>query len=605
MKLLILIFSYINAFISRDSSTIIFEYNLKNASEIVFIYNYKNEDYIIGVIKNFFKNELKDKFVWMTKQKWEGKGDLKILVKKNDGNVDKYFISGKSLKTIDFLKKKEEGYFINHSLLKKYEGPDKYAWRNAGYNPQHTNYYPFKIFPPLEFKWSKKWEGGGAEITMISCAIAHNMIFITNTPEQYEICAIDIETKEIIWKREFISNVFTSALCEGESLLFVGTCIGFTPDTNTTFACLDPFTGAVKWSKRGLGTVEFSPISVDTFVYVPSLSVYHNNQYQWMFVHAYTLKGKLLWEEQTTGGSPGYFDKMIYGLQPDNYYNPNDTSFFYCRDALNGNILWKYNCKNCYWGSDWPTIYLKRVVFGLDIGPPDTILALDPYTGSKLWWLNEEHWHVSANDNKIFYIKNYRINDTIYSKIAAFSIFDGKKMWEEIIPAKDTLLNGIPPAPPLSYPNILWCNNIQYIYALNIKDGEILYKSEIPLSEEVCMFFPIFYKDYIVISTRKYFSFYKAETIPPSPPQDTVSKFYIFYGDFFTPILYIYLAKKEYVFINLFDEVGRKVKNIYKGDLEAGEHRIYFDEEINAGKYFVMLKTNKFKKNFKIIKIRR
>jgi hypothetical protein len=74
MKLLILIFSYINAFISRDSSTIIFEYNLKNASE---------KDYIIGVIKNFFKNELKDKFVWMTKQKWEGKGDLKILVKKN------------------------------------------------------------------------------------------------------------------------------------------------------------------------------------------------------------------------------------------------------------------------------------------------------------------------------------------------------------------------------------------------------------------------------------------------------------------------------------------------------------------------------------------
>jgi hypothetical protein len=83
MKLLILIFSYINAFISRDSSTIIFEYNLKNVSEIVFIYNYKNEDYIIGVIKNFFKNELKDKFVWMTKQKWEGKGDLKVLVKKN------------------------------------------------------------------------------------------------------------------------------------------------------------------------------------------------------------------------------------------------------------------------------------------------------------------------------------------------------------------------------------------------------------------------------------------------------------------------------------------------------------------------------------------
>jgi outer membrane protein assembly factor BamB len=602
MKLLILIFSYINAFISRDSSTIIFEYNLKNVREIVFIYNYKNKDYIIGVIKNFFKNELKDKFVWMTKQKWEGKGDLKVLVKKNDGNVDKYFISGKSLKTIDFLKKKEEGYFINHSLLKN-RGPDKYAWRNAGYNPQHTNYYPFKIFPPLERKWVKSWGEPGADITMISAAIAHNMIFIVNVPEDpwYVICAIDIETREIIWKRSFISNVFTSALCEGESLLFVGTCIGFTPDTNTTFACLDPFTGAVKWSKRGLGTVEYSPISVDTFVYVPALSASYNNQ--WEYVHAYTLKGKLLWEGALTGDSPGYFDKRIYGFKEWIDFLPNDTSFFYCRDALNGNVLWKYNCKNTMLGGLWPTIYLKRVVFDFS----DTILALDVYTGSKLWFINYD-WQVSANDNKIFNTTGYIRNDSTYSKIIAFSIFNGEKIWEKELGIQGIFYSSVPPAPPISYPDILWYNDPRYIYALNIKNGEVLYKSEIFFgnNQEACIFFPILYKNYVIISRYSALSVYQGDTISNQPPpQDTFPKFYIFYGEFFTPILYIYLNKKDYVFIDIFDEIGRRLKNIYNGELEKGEHRIYFDKDIKNGKYFIILKTSKYRKKFKFIKIGR
>jgi outer membrane protein assembly factor BamB len=587
MKLLILIFSYINAFISRDSSTIIFEYNLKNASE---------KDYIIGVIKNFFKNELKDKFVWMTKQKWEGKGDLKVLVKKNDGNVDKYFISGKNLKTIDFLKKKEEGYFINHSLLKKYEGPDKYAWRNAGYNPQHTNYYPFKIFPPLERKWFKSWGGPGGFITMISAAIAHNMIFIVNVPEDpwNVICAIDIETKEIIWKRSFISNVFTSALCEGESLLFVGTCIGFTPDTNTTFACLDPFTGAVKWSKRGLGTVEYSPISVDTFVYVPA--------FKGVRVHAFTLKGKFLWKEKTTLSCPGYFDKRIYGFKEKDDFNPNDTSFLYCRDALNGNILWKYNCKDAGFGSAWPTIYLKRLVFNFR----DTIMALDVYTGSKLWFINYD-WEVSANDKKIFNTRGYIRNDSTYSKIIAFSIFNGEKLWERELGIQGIFYSSVPPAPPISYPDILWYNDARYIYALNIKNGEVLYKSEIFFgnNQEACGFFPILYKNYVIISRYSALSVYQGDTIFNPPPQDTLPKFYIFYGEFFTPILYIYLNKKDYVFIDIFDEIGRRLKNIYNGELEKGEHRIYFDKDIKNGKYFIILKTSKYRKKFKFIKIGR
>jgi hypothetical protein len=229
-----------------------------------------------------------------------------------------------------------------------------------------------------------------------------------------------------------------------------------------------------------------------------------------------------------------------------------------------------------------------------------------------LWFIIED-WQVSANDKKIFNVWARVINDSVYSKIIAFSILSGEKIWEKILVIPYTTWPGgcVAPAPPLSYPDILWANDGKYIYALNIKNGEVLYKSEeifSGISDEACIFFPILYKNYIIISRRGALSLYKGDTIdtisnPPS--QDTLPKFYIFYGEFFTPILYIYLNKKDYVFIDIFDEIGRKVRNIYRGEIEAGEHKIYLNKKISDGKYFVILRSYKNKKNFKIVKIGR
>ena len=274
-------------------------------------------------------------------------------------------------------------------------------------------------------------------------------------------------------------------------------------------------------------------------------------------------------------------------------------------DAFNGNILWKYNCGKTTIGGLWPTIYLKRVVFNFR----DTILALDPYTGSKLWFINYD-WHVSAHDNKIFHTWGHIANDSLYSHIQAFSIFNGEKVWEKVLSINDPVYASIPPAPPISYPGILWYNDPKYIYALNVKDGEVLYRSEEIFqghNMEACIFFPILYKDYVIISRYSALSVYKGDTIqyPPPPQSDTISKFYVFYEKFLTPVLYIYLHKKDYVLIDIFDEIGRKIKNIYKGELDAGEHRIYLDKDMSSGKYFIILKTPKYKKNFKFMKIRK
>jgi len=143
MELLILILSYINVFITNDSSTIIFEYNLKNVKKISFVYNYKNEDYIIAVIKNIFDKELKDKFVWMTKQKWEGEGNLKVFVKNYDGNkeekVSEYFKHICVILFISFLFSCEK--FKRNPYLELLLKDNRNCFFNPVWSPDGKNIY--------------------------------------------------------------------------------------------------------------------------------------------------------------------------------------------------------------------------------------------------------------------------------------------------------------------------------------------------------------------------------------------------------------------------------------------------------------------------------
>ncbi len=196
-----------------------------------------------------------------------------------------------------------------------------------GYDPGHTGYYPFSLYPPLEMKWIlDEWGHPGSWITDVSGAAGHNMLFIPKSVSQWNIItARDIETGEIIWERYVTANAMTSALSIGDSILFVGTVIGYTPWKDTTLYALDPFTGELKWGKA-LKTIEWSPIVVDTFVYPP----------HFYKVYCFTYNGDSVWA--ANGGcefsSPVYEDGIIVGAANDTVLN--------ARDYLTGDLIWDF-----------------------------------------------------------------------------------------------------------------------------------------------------------------------------------------------------------------------------------------------------------------------
>ncbi|MEO0098345.1 MAG: T9SS type A sorting domain-containing protein [candidate division WOR-3 bacterium] len=50
-----------------------------------------------------------------------------------------------------------------------------------------------------------------------------------------------------------------------------------------------------------------------------------------------------------------------------------------------------------------------------------------------------------------------------------------------------------------------------------------------------------------------------------------------------------YLPKEEKVSLYLFDQTGRKVREIYKGFLSSGEHQFKENAKLSAGVYFLNL----------------
>lgn len=349
--IILIINLYINVSLSPDSTAIKIEYNLpEGVQKIQVFYQYKGNNYLVGVFNNPFpEKKLKDFFIWKTRKKWRGKGDLKVAVYYINKKTEEYFISGKNLKVQNFLpfspeqnQRNERNKRSKRNKLNKHKThfppfplrfPDPYAWRMVGYDAQHTGYYPFPVYPPLELRWVRDWSGSGIQITEVSGCAGQGMLFIPHAPwEINAISAVDIETGQGIWKRTVTANAMTSVLSEGDSILFVGTWIGFTPDSDTTFYAFDPFTGDLKWAKIGLGSVQYSPVTIDSFVYPPLL--------QEDTVYAYTLKGNFVWKARLTRLPPAYYNGKIYGPKEPWYWNPDDTTYiFYCRDALTGDSL--------------------------------------------------------------------------------------------------------------------------------------------------------------------------------------------------------------------------------------------------------------------------
>ena len=102
-----------------------------------------------------------DTFPWVSKDKWEG-GDLEVVAKRADGGVEKSYISEQSIAIRDLgYEPPKSEHEVNSALVKIDDGPDPYAWRMLGYDPGHTGYYPFSLYPPLDSLWMYDWSGAG------------------------------------------------------------------------------------------------------------------------------------------------------------------------------------------------------------------------------------------------------------------------------------------------------------------------------------------------------------------------------------------------------------------------------------------------------------
>mgnify|MGYP003879084405 CR=1 FL=1 len=581
---LTLIFNfYSEAFLSPDSHSIKIIWSAKEGTKkIVLSFIHKEKEYIVFQKPNFYsEKKWKDEFIWYSKEKWNG-GKLKLVAFYEDNKIEEVVIPEKEILVRDFGIRKEERYYTNHWLLKEEKNGDNYAWRMVGYDPQNTSYYPFPLCSPLQFKWRSNWPyWGHSGVTMISGCAGYGKLFIGDGSNHVQ--AVDLETGRIIWRRSVTSNVWTCALCVGESLLLVGCSIGFTDDT--TFYALDPFTGEIKWGKV-LTTVEFSPIIVDTFVYVADLGLPP-------MIYAFTIRGNLLWSHRVGRWChyPAYWQGKVFHTSGEWSDSLNARNF------ITGELLWKFKAPM---DINYLTICDEKVFFFYG-GMADTLLAVDAQSGSLILKIPTPHnWEVRAFDKRILNVRGeYGAGDTIFTNVYCLSAESVFLIWRKVLRPRRP--DGGSSSPAITTKNgIVWVANLDFLYLLKGESGQVIDTVELPPTNtwEPSFFLPIVYKNYFIGGHRDFIYVYEADTV--ICPDNDSFRFYVYFnsGNVF---FYLYLPSEQNVSLKLYDLSGRFLGSVYKGFLLKGRHLLSFDSgQLSSGIYFAILKTTNLKKVIKI-----
>ncbi len=519
---------------------------------------------------------IRDTFPWFSKSKWQG-GDLEVVFQRVDGSRVSKYIPESTIQVRDlshlFPSPVPEGRSrkVNWARVKSYDGPDPYAWRMLGYDPGHTRYYPFPLYPPLEMKWiMDEWGHPGSWITDVSGAAGHGMLFIPKSLSQWNIItARDIETGEIIWERYVTANAMTSALSIGDSILFVGTRIGFTPWQDTTFYALDPFTGELKWGKV-FKTVQYSPIVVESLVYVPSLGLPAK-------LGCWNYRGDSIWTviPWMSEGAPAYDDGVVFHTGKDTLHNIYEIdSTVYARDYLTGELIWNFTGSG-----DIPNImaYEGKVIFSPFFDP---LYALNVQTGDMMWTSYSynpiANVHTSGSFSIVHWAHSQYHNDTLATIWITINANTGDFLWDTLLIPADTN-SGRTALTLSSGDSIFWITNCSRIYVF--KNHVPLYVTDLPESPAIwpSWNFPILYKNYLIYAHEDFLVVYTADTVMDTSEQiDTLVNFriYPFYANG-NPILRLDIPEAGWMNLELFSVNGRKVwgRRVY---LEKGTHRIYF-----------------------------
>ena len=535
----------------------------KDCQKVEFYYSPDGKEWdVIGMHQYpYFSSPIQDTFRWVVKGKPKGGIRLKVVYFSPQGRIEKEV---KDFKIKVKADKGEDYYYYGRT-----KGPDKsdttYSWRMLGYDAQHTWHYPHPLYPPLELKW--EYGEGDPDYTMVSSSAGNGMLY-TRNGEGHDInwvSAIDIETGNEVWSRELTSNVWTTVLSPGDSLLFVGTSSGW-DSLSPTFYCMDPFTGSIKWSKF-FYTVEYSPIVVDTVVYASTLQGY---------LYAYTLEGAKIWIDhvylatQTSwGGTPVYFRNKVY--------IGGENRALLSLDANTGETLWVYPTEN--WILNPPIIYNNKVFISCDFYDSNNVwtgglYSLDTETGDIVWKREREQEHLSgmrfevAGEGQIYAQRGYWVvvDSLGASYVESFDADSGDIIWTR------DLYSGATDSPVwgMSGNGIIWITS-QWIYAIDGKDGQIISVSDsfpdtMPGVDYIqyARFFPILYKNYLIRAHRYKIFLYQGRVTP----LDTlnITSIDALPNPFVNTTTIIANTGANTLFI--YDPMGRRIKGI-KGSKDA------------------------------------
>ncbi len=600
---LIVIFSLLNAHATLDKSGhfMLITYDIQQPTKAQAVasvdiwFHVKGQSYRVATHRYSMPvTSIHDTFPWFSKSRWKG-GDLEIIFHGIDGSLISRYIPETQ------IQKKSLGITYDNTPMQVYSsaiqggiGPDEYAWRHAGYDDESTFYYPFPIYPPLEFRWERRWGYGGTWASENSGAIANGVFYVAKEVAWNRIAAHDIQTGEVLWDREATSNVWTASLVDGDTILFFGCSIGFTPWQDTTFYAMDLRTHKILWALVGYGTVEYSPLTMDSLVYVATLQD---------TTSAYTVSGRLLWKAPLTDHHPVYAMGRIVGYTPSNDpVFPWDTlNMIICRDAYRGDSLWAYSQRN--W-MGFPTLYEGKVYISFFT---DKLFCFDLLTGDTVWWRT---WNslgfLGIPDGPFSHFNNLSffsygdwvgeggtVTDTLYTHVEVYLSATGELLNHWIFIPQDSI-GGETEYTPIIKGGYLWVNNNNYIYVYNLFHDSVISTVQLPPRHYVwyggAWYFPIFWKTYLVHTTDHWIFVYQGIDTLTSDDTSSVSGLWVPSVQRYPLTISLTTRKSIPVAIDLYNVSGQLQSHVFHGTLPSGENLLNFPSLwLPSGIYFLKL----------------
>ena len=537
---------------------------------------------------------IRDTFPWFSRSKWQG-GDLEIIFHGVDGSRVSRYIPESQIQR-KFLGIPYDGGPLRVYMSGVWEGtgPDEYAWRHVGYDDESTFYYPFPLYPPLEFRWERRWGYGGTWASENSGAIANGVFCVAKEVAWNRIAAHNIQTGEVLWDRVATSNVWTASLAEGDTILFFGCSIGFTPWQDTTFYAMDLRTHEILWALVGYGTVEYSPLTVDSLVYVSTLQD---------TTSAYTVSGRLLWKAPLTQFHPVYAQDRVVGYSRTTMF-PGDTfNLLICRDAYGGESLWAYAQEDLM---GFPSLYEGRVYISFYM---DKLFCFDLVTGDTVWWRT---WTIPglsvvpsspfSHYNGLSFLsygqwvgEGGTVTDTIYTHVEVYQSATGELLNHWIFTPQDSV-GGTTEYSPITKGGYLWVNNNNCIYVYDLFQDSVISTVQLPPRYYVwyggSWYFPIFWKKYLIHTTDHWIFVYQGldttaseDTHPPAP---NVPRVWIPSVQRYPLMVSLTLRKSIPVDIDLYNATGQLRSHVLHAYLSPGESQLEFPSLLlPSGTYFL------------------